>query len=52
MLRSNVLSVEASTSGHWLPAPAGTFSLYIRAYWGENAILDGTWTPPTIEKVQ
>jgi hypothetical protein len=37
---------------NWLPAPAGAFSLYIRAYWGENAILDGTWTPPTIEKVK
>src|SRR5271167_1123373 len=36
---------------NWLPAPAGTFSLYMRAYWGEKAILDGTWTPPTIEKL-
>jgi hypothetical protein len=36
---------------NWLPAPAGTFSLFIRAYWGEKAILDGTWTTPTIEKV-
>ena len=37
---------------NWLPAPAGTFSLYIRAYWGEKAILDGTWITPTIEKVK
>ena len=36
---------------NWLPAPSGTFSLYIRAYWAEKAILDGTWTPPKIEKV-
>jgi hypothetical protein len=35
---------------NWLPAPDGTFSLYIRAYWGEPAILDGTWKPPLIEK--
>ncbi|MDO6406476.1 DUF1254 domain-containing protein [Pantoea phytobeneficialis] len=37
---------------NWLPAPEGTFSLYIRAYWGEKAILDGTWQPPRIEKTQ
>lgn len=35
---------------NWLPAPEGTFSLYIRAYWGEQAILDGSWRPPKIEK--
>jgi hypothetical protein len=34
---------------NWLPAPEGTFSLYIRAYWGEKGILDGSWTPPKIE---
>ena len=37
---------------NWLPAPAGTFSLYIRAYWAEQAILDGSWQPPRIEKVE
>jgi hypothetical protein len=37
---------------NWLPAPAGPFSLYIRAYWPEKAILDGTWTPPSVEKVK
>jgi hypothetical protein len=37
---------------NWLPAPEGTFSLYIRAYWSEKAIIDGTWQPPTIEKVK
>ena len=36
---------------NWLPAPDGTFSLYIRAYWPENATLDGTWKPPSVEKV-
>jgi hypothetical protein len=34
---------------NWLPAPDGTFSLYIRAYWADQAILDGTWTPPNVE---
>jgi hypothetical protein len=37
---------------NWLPAPDGTFSLYIRAYWGKEAILDGTWQPPKIEIVR
>jgi len=35
---------------NWLPAPDGTFSLYIRAYWGGKAILDGSWKPPVIKK--
>jgi hypothetical protein len=33
---------------NWLPAPAGHFSLYIRAYWGKPGILDGSWTPPVV----
>jgi hypothetical protein len=37
---------------NWLPAPTGTFSLYLRAYWAEKAILDGTWKPPAVEKVK
>jgi hypothetical protein len=32
-----------------VPAPNGSFSLYIRAYWSEKAILDGTWMPPNVE---
>ena len=37
---------------NWLPAPGEIFSLYIRAYWGKEAILDGSWMPPIIEKIQ
>ena len=37
---------------NWLPAPEGTFSLYLRCYWAEKAILDGTWMPPQVEKVK
>jgi hypothetical protein len=33
---------------NWLPAPNGTFSLYIRAYWPEKAIIDSTWKPPVV----
>jgi hypothetical protein len=37
---------------NWLPAPSGTFSLYIRAYWADKAIIDGTWQPPAIAMVK
>jgi len=37
---------------NWLPAPEGMFSLYLRCYWSEQAILDGTWMPPKVEKVK
>jgi hypothetical protein len=36
---------------NWLPAPGGHFSLYLRAYWGKQGILDGSWKPPVIRKV-
>jgi len=35
---------------NWLPAPIGPFSLYIRTYWADTAILDGTWQPPPVTK--
>lgn len=37
---------------NWVPAPNGAFSLYIRAYWADKAVLDGTWMPPQVEKVK
>ncbi|HQR23071.1 MAG TPA: DUF1214 domain-containing protein [Burkholderiaceae bacterium] len=37
---------------NWLPAPGSPFSLYIRAYWGKPAILDGSWQPPKIEALK
>ncbi len=36
---------------NWIPAPDGSFSLYIRAYWGKEPILDGSWKPPKISAV-
>ncbi len=33
---------------NWLPAPAGPFSLYLRAYWPEQAVVDGAWVPPPV----
>ncbi|WP_223297310.1 DUF1214 domain-containing protein [Catenulispora acidiphila] len=34
---------------NWLPAPNGSFSLYLRAYWPDQPALDGTWRPPAVE---
>lgn len=36
---------------NWLPAPQGAFSLYLRAYWPDQAVLDGTWIPPVVHKL-
>jgi len=37
---------------NWLPAPPEKFSIWLRTYWPDNAILDGTWKPPVIEKLR
>src|SRR5262249_38934681 len=37
---------------NWIPAPADEFSLWLRAYWPEQAMLDGSWKPPEIRKIQ
>lgn len=36
---------------NWLPSPSEPISLYIRAYWGEKGILDGSWKPPVVKKI-
>ena len=33
---------------NWLPAPDAEFSLYLRAYWPDEAVLSGTWQPPVV----
>lgn len=36
---------------NWLPAPKGAdFSLFIWSYWADAAVLDGSWTPPPVER--
>jgi hypothetical protein len=42
---------DAAQRSNWLQAPEGDFSLYVRAYWPDAAILDGTWTPPAVVRV-
>jgi hypothetical protein len=51
-LYAGAKSPGADKENNWLPAPEGHFSLYIRAYWADQAILDGQWKPPVIEKGQ
>jgi hypothetical protein len=36
---------------NWLPAPAGSFSLFMRLYWPKNEIINGSWKPPKIERM-
>ena len=51
-LYAGAKSPGADKETNWVPAPDGPFSLYIRAYWGQEPIVDGTWQPPSIEVVQ
>ncbi|WP_431279503.1 DUF1254 domain-containing protein [Leifsonia poae] len=46
------VSADAPDEGdtNWLPAPDGPFSLYLRAYAGKPAIIDGSWVPPVIAR--
>ena len=44
-------SPRADKKSNWLPSPDGTSSLYIRAYWGRQGILDGSWQPPAVKNV-
>jgi hypothetical protein len=35
---------------NWLPSGDESFNLVIRLYWPEEAILNGTWHPPALER--
>ena len=40
---------------NWLPAPSGKFILMLRLYWPRErapSIIDGTWKPPVVKRVQ
>ncbi len=45
-------SPEGDKKANWLPAPKENFSLYVRSYWPEESILNGTWTPPVVTRVK
>jgi len=42
---------DAAEQANWLPAPEGPFYLVMRIYWPEQAALDGTWTPPSVRRI-
>ncbi|MGW1228135.1 DUF1254 domain-containing protein [Streptomyces sp. NPDC001515] len=35
---------------NWLPAPAGSFNVFLRLYWPKRPALTGDWTPPTLRR--
>jgi hypothetical protein len=37
---------------NWLPAPAHEFNLILRLYWPKKEVLDGTWKPPAVERME
>lgn len=36
---------------NWIPAPPGDYLLFLRMYFPNQAVLDGTWIPPAVKKV-
>lgn len=49
-LYAGTKSPGADKESNWLPAPEGEFSIYIRAYWGQEGVTGGTWIPPMVER--
>jgi hypothetical protein len=45
---STFSAAERTERANWLPAPKGDFSLFIRAYWPQVPVTDGSWTPPPV----
>ncbi len=44
-------SPGADKESNWVPTPTDEFSLYIRAYWPKDEILNGSWKPPAAVKI-
>jgi len=45
-------SPGADKASNWIPAPKGSFSLYLRNYWPKQSVIDGSWIPPGVEKIK
>ncbi|MDP2316809.1 MAG: DUF1254 domain-containing protein [Pseudomonadota bacterium] len=46
------VSPGKALESNWLPAPAGDFQLMMRLYWPDQSVLDGSWAPPAVERVE
>jgi hypothetical protein len=45
-------SPGADKESNWLPAPkSGGFTMNLRLYWPKAQVLDGSWTPPPVKRV-
>ncbi len=49
-LRADGCAGRSVQRANWLPAPKGDFSLYVRAYWPKAEVVDGSWTPPPVQR--
>jgi hypothetical protein len=45
-------SPGAGREGNWLPAPQGPFYLVMRLYWPGQRVIDGSWKPPPVVKLE
>ena len=43
-------SPGADKEANWLPTGSDQFKVYLRCYWPEDALINGTWPLPTITK--
>jgi len=44
-------SPGADKEANWLPAPDGPMNLILRLYWPKPSVIDGSWAPPPVVKV-
>jgi hypothetical protein len=52
LIASATSPADPDLHANWLPAPNDDFCLYLRAYWPEPPVTDGTWTPPAVERTK
>lgn len=43
---------DPAQKANWLPAPNGPIYMVLRLYWPKEEVLDGSWLPPGIARVQ
>ena len=41
---------DPAEAANWLPAPDGPIYLVMRLYWPKEAALEGSWTPPAVQR--